>query len=74
VTAFYSLLKRDDRNLFAKRIYYMARFTSIADPYLVCQDKTYEQLKITSGSWRLIQKEETVLDEISRILPNKPNT
>ena len=58
------LLKRDDRNLFAKRIYYMARFTPIADPYLVCQDKTYEQLK-NSGSLRLIQKE-TVLNEISR--------
>jgi hypothetical protein len=58
------LLKRNDRNLFVKRIYYLARFTPIADPYLVCQDKTYEQLK-NSGSLRLIQKE-AVLNEISR--------
>jgi len=58
------LLKRDDRGLFAKKIYYLARLTPIADPYLVCQDKTYEQMK-SSGSLRLIQKE-TVLNEISR--------
>ena len=57
------LLKRKDRKLFAKRIYYLARFIPFEDPYLNCQDKTYEQMK-SSGSFRLI-RDEKVLNRIS---------
>ena len=59
-----SLLKSKDRNQHAKKIYYLARFLPFNDPFLECQDKTYEQLK-NSGGFRLIQKEE-VLNEISK--------
>lgn len=53
-----TLLKGEQTNALAKRIYYMARLLPISDVDLVCQDKTFEQLK-GSGSIRLIRKQET---------------
>ncbi|MEO6612707.1 MAG: hypothetical protein ABIT05_08515 [Chitinophagaceae bacterium] len=53
-----TLLKGEQTNALAKRIYYTARLLPISDVELVCQDKTFEQLK-GSGSIRLIRKQET---------------
>jgi hypothetical protein len=48
-----SLLKEKDRDASAKRIYYMARLIPLNDANLICQNKTFEQLK-SSGDLRLI--------------------
>ncbi len=53
-----TLLKGEQTNAVSKRIYYSARLIPISDVELVCQDKTFEQLK-GSGSIRLIRKQET---------------
>jgi len=48
------LLKGNERNARARKIYYMARTIPISDIDLVIQDKTFEQLK-GSGGLRLIR-------------------
>ena len=63
-----SLLKRKDRKLFAREIYYLARFIPFDDPFLVCQNKTFEQLK-NSGGLRLIRNAD-ILNEISSYYQN----
>src|SRR6187455_1894660 len=52
------LLKSENRDLYAKQIYYMARVIPTYDQDLICQDKTFEQLK-GSGGLRLIRKQAT---------------
>jgi len=52
------LLKSENRNFYAKQIYYMARVIPTYDQDLICQDKTFEQLK-GSGGLRLIRKQAT---------------
>jgi len=58
-----SLLKGAKRNESARRIYYLARFIPLDDENLVCQNKTFEQLK-SSGSLRLIRNTD-ILNKIS---------
>lgn len=48
------LLKDEKRTVNAKRIYYLARLIPLSDADLICQDKTFEQLK-SSGGLRLIR-------------------
>jgi hypothetical protein len=54
-----ALLKEKERNVSAKRIYYLARTIPLSDANLVCQDKTFEQLK-GSGGLRLIRNPATL--------------
>ncbi len=53
-----NLLKSKDIDASVKKIYYLARFTPIYEEQLVCQDKTFEQLK-GSGNIRLIRNTAT---------------
>lgn len=53
-----ALLKDKNREGHAKKIYYMARLIPLNDMDLICQDKTFEQLK-GSGSLRLIRNPDT---------------
>ena len=48
-----ALLKGNNRDVAARRIYYLARLIPLNDMNLVCQNKTFEQLK-SSGGFRLI--------------------
>jgi hypothetical protein len=52
------LLKGNERNALARKIYYMARTIPISDVDLVIQNKTFEQLK-GSGGLRLIRNPRT---------------
>ena len=53
-----ALLKGNERDGFAKKIYYMARTIPLSDADLVLQNKTFEQLK-GSGGLRLIRNTQT---------------
>ncbi len=53
-----ALLKGNERNTLVKKIYYMARTIPLLDADLVCQNKTFEQLK-GSGGLRLIRNPNT---------------
>jgi len=53
-----ALLKGKDLNASAKKIYYLARTIPLLDANLVCQNKTFEQLK-GSGGLRLIRNPAT---------------
>jgi hypothetical protein len=53
-----TLLKGNERNTVAKKIYYLARTIPLADEDLVLQNKTFEQLK-GSGGLRLIRNIQT---------------
>jgi len=53
-----ALLKGNERNTSAKKIYYLARTIPLSDADLVLQNKTFEQLK-GSGGLRLIRNTQT---------------
>jgi len=54
-----SLLKGKEKDASAKRIYYLARLIPLNDENLMCQNKTFEQLK-GSGGLRLIHNSATL--------------
>ena len=57
------LLNGNKRKQRSADIYYLARFIPFQDPFLICQNKTYEQLK-NSGGLRLIRSQD-ILNAIS---------
>ncbi len=63
IDSFFSLINGENRNASAREIYALARFIPFDDAFLVCQNKTFEQLK-SSGGLRLIHHQST-LDSIS---------